>query len=452
MSSAHAREVPPSSLATRLDCTGSLAMVINLPENRGDSSVYSAEGTAAHTVVSDCLTENRNAADFIGRELTADGHTFEVDEDFAEHCQVYLDLVRETIAAYELTAARIHVMVEQKVNITTLTGEANGFGTSDFILLVDNGDGTGIVIVIDFKFGRGVVVAAEENEQCLAYAWGSRVKARELWPEVTFKDIHIYISQPRVSVKPSIWSCTSDWMDNWAATVVRPKLMDARIVAEKKRHGEDITQYLTSSEDSCRFCKAASFCPALKSKAKLAADAVEAMFDDETVTRESSDKVIEKALAAKLRQEENAAIAEGMALAPLLEIYSTAVRAELERRLIGGHKFKDWKLVLGRQGARKYADKDEAEAKLKSFRIGNENIYNYKLISPTQAEKLAEKKVIGPRQWTSLQPLITRSEPKKHVAPMSDEREAVPVVALADGDFDDVSEQQAPAPDHSDLA
>ena len=65
-------------------------------------------------------------------------------------------------------------------------------------------------------------------------------------------------------------------------------------------------------------------------------------------------------------------------------------------------------------------------------------MYDMKVISPTSAEKLAKVETIGKRQWPKLQTLITQSDGKPHVAPVSDSRPALTVTPVAD-DFTDVT-------------
>jgi len=63
-------------------------------------------------------------------------------------------------------------------------------------------------------------------------------------------------------------------------------------------------------------------------------------------------------------------------------------------------------------------------------------MYNKKLISPTQAEKLLKP---TPRRWAKVIDQITQNDGKPSVAPESDKR---PALSRAD-DFADVSEQEA---------
>jgi len=121
----------------------------------------------------------------------------------------------------------------------------------------------------------------------------------------------------------------------------------------------------------------------------------------------------------------------------LIEGWCKAVRAKVESELFAGHQVPGYKLVDGRQGARSWADENEAEKLLKSFRLKEAQMYDFKLISPTTAEKVL--KVASPKRWTKAQALISRSDGKPSVAPESDKRPALVVKPTAD-EFEVVEE------------
>jgi hypothetical protein len=94
--------------------------------------------------------------------------------------------------------------------------------------------------------------------------------------------------------------------------------------------------------------------------------------------------------------------------------------------------------VQGKRGNRQWGNAEDAEAMLKSMKVKHDQMYDYKLVSPTTVEKLAKAEVIGPRQWAKIIGLITQSEGQPSVAPLSDKR-AVLVTSAAVSDFDDVT-------------
>ena len=82
---------------------------------------------------------------------------------------------------------------------------------------------------------------------------------------------------------------------------------------------------------------------------------------------------------------------------------------------------------------------------MKSMRLKQDVMYDWTLISPTTAEKLAADGIIGKKQWPKLQALIVRSEAGLSVAPAADKRPAVAITPVADDfealpDADDLSD------------
>jgi len=131
-------------------------------------------------------------------------------------------------------------------------------------------------------------------------------------------------------------------------------------------------------------------------------------------------------------------LGEIMGKADLIEGWVKSIRAEVERRLLAGTSVAGYKLVQGKRGNRKWADEVEAEETLKAMRVKHDQMYNYTVISPVSAEKLAKSGDIGPRQWTKLQESITQAEGKPSVAPQSDKRPQL-AVSSDTSDFNDVT-------------
>ena len=131
-------------------------------------------------------------------------------------------------------------------------------------------------------------------------------------------------------------------------------------------------------------------------------------------------------------------LAACLSKADLIEDWVKAVRAEVERRLLAGSEVPGYKLVAGKKGNRAWSKPADVEALLKSMRLKEAEMYDFKLISPTSADKLAKAGTIGPRQWPKLQEMITQKDGEPHVAPASDSRPALTVTPVVD-DFTDVT-------------
>lgn len=402
-------------------CPGSVAMEAEQPDK---PSEFADEGTAAHFLASECLQAQDAANKHAGRSILVGkgfvewltpgweagnaARAFPVDDDMVGHVQTYLETVRDYALVGEL-------MVEQRVDFSRYVGVPEQFGTSDAIVIADDGDE---LQVHDLKYGRGVKVDADENEQLMLYALGSLDLVEPLGYEP--KRIRLVIHQPRLD-HVSEWDCS---VEDLRAFGERAKAAAEHAMGCIKL-GVDEAEDLIAGEKQCRFCKAKATCGALR-------DAVlEPIFGSAPPSPEEFD-LVNVPGAKHIEPSTEAWLAASMSKVELIETWCKAVRAETERRLLDGVPIAGWKLVEGRRGARKWSSEAEAEEALKAMRIKHDQMYDYSVISPTSAEKLAKAEVIGPRQWPKLQALITQSEGKPSVAPESDKRPALVVKPTAD--------------------
>ncbi len=398
----HAR-LSPSSAHRWMACPGSVLLESALPDT---SSKYADEGTAAHELASLCLSEGKDASAYLGRLIKAEdtGREFEVTADMADFVQVYVNAIR-------LKASDNDLMVEQKVEFSRFVDVPGQFGTADALILSADGE---TLDVDDLKYGRGVRVSAEDNEQMMLYALGSY---DQFGAVADIKRVRMTIHQPRLD-HVSVFETSTEHL---LAFGERAKSAARKAIDILETGIYDMAD-LAPGDKQCRFCKAKATCPKLRAYVE---EVTLADFDEAQPPVAPSDATKTSDLAAS------------MASVDLIESWCKAVRAETERRLLSGDPVTGWKLVRGKQGNRAWTDSKLAEETLKTMRVKHELMYDYSVISPTTAEKLFKSKEIGPRQWPALQQIITRAEGKPSVAPESDKREAL-VLHKAD-DFADLT-------------
>lgn len=384
-------------------CPGSLLLESKLPDS---PSKYAAEGTVAHTIASECLIsqlkKEKNKLvpnDYLGRYMSADGFEIIVTKDMVAHVESYIAFV------YQTAGKEGQILVEKRVNFSEEIGQENSTGTADIIILFPNR-----IANIDLKYGAGVQVDAEDNEQASLYLVGS---VHDYGMVVDAEDYVMIIFQPRKD-HISEACITQEQLD---AFIVRAR--DAAALAMSFIEDETLDPILVPGEKQCRFCKAKATCPALKNEITTVVGHLATSEDFADLVEVNADS-----------------LAVAMDRVPLVEHWCKAIRAETERRMFLGEEVPGFKIVQGRQGNRAWSNEGEAEKTFKGFRLKSEEIYDYKLISPTTAEKLLKKK--KPKWWDKLQGLISRADGKPSVAPVTDKRPAMDVTKVSEDYFRDL--------------
>ena len=397
--SVHAK-LSPSGAHRWMACPGSVALEAEYPDS---SSEFAAEGTVAHELASECLISGADPALMIGKPASVDGFDFTIDQTMVDHVKDYMSLVREYAQGGEL-------LVEKRVGIGHLTGEEGAGGTSDAIII--KGDE---IIIIDLKYGMGVRVDAGDNPQLMLYALGA---LNEYDLVADFDTVTMVIHQPRLNHVSEHSIPVAELLEFGYVAAVKSKDVSAAITY----HGQLDTwadDYLNPGEKQCKFCRAKATCPALRAEVSevVGGSADISDFADlipQEITSETSDNYLPVA----------------MSKVELVEQWCKAVRAETERRLLAGQPVTGYKLVEGRAGNRDWRDAKAVEEMMKkTFRMRDDQVYDFKLISPTKAEKVFKE---NPKRWANLQEQIVRSEGKPSVAPATDKRPAMDIKSIAE--------------------
>lgn len=444
---------------------------------KDSASKYAAEGTAAHELSSWCLeavvksglhlnsteawaTDGAQAAEYIGHGIEADGFHFEVDEDMAGHVQTYVDAIRDRISDFYLRGAvNVTLLVEVRVDYSRYIGQPNSFGTSDVVILVEWPDDVWQVDVGDLKYGMGVRVyassrivgepdkdwRAEGNKQMMLYALGA-LDQYSMVCEPTIFSMTIY--QPRLQHEDS-FECDLETLIRFADEAKQAAETAAMWIAQADQ-GQviPITAY-TPGEKQCRWCKVGGSCEARAENnlATLAGDFID--LDKGEFTPEELLKTPE-GVAAVVKTGFESLKSDSVAMLDALypnldeiDNWVKAVRGEIEKRALAGETFTTCKLVQGKRGARAWTSPAEAEKLLKGMRLKVDQMYTFKLITPTATEKLLGDQ---PKRWNKLKAIIGQSDGAISVASVNDKRPAIVITPPAD-DFDVL-----PTADFDDLA
>ncbi|HHT0105344.1 TPA: DUF2800 domain-containing protein [Raoultella planticola] len=402
MPDVHAR-LSPSSAHRWMRCLGSLALESTQQDK---SSAFAEEGTRAHALAEELLN---------GRLLGFEPDP-SADPEMLDYVLHYVDTVWTLAEGNEL-------MVEQRVDFSHIVGVENSFGTADAVVIVGNE-----LQIHDLKYGRGVQVDAEQNEQLQLYALGALEQFNLLYD---FDSVRLFIHQPRLN-HVSEWALSVEELQAFGqrAQEAAASVIVMFNIAECEGVNTLPLENFTPGEKQCRFCKASAICTA---REQFHLQTVAGEFDD--LDKPVSDMIADA--VARVPMLTNEQLAEIYGQADFLESWLKAIRDRVNSELNAGHLVPGFKLVTGKQGNRAWSNEETARALLKDqFRYKDAEVYDMKLISPTKAEKLIKK--ASPRRWTKVEALITRADGKPTIAPESDPRPALNVNPV--NDFDDVSD------------
>ena len=350
-----------------LNCTPSARLELEFDDT---SSGAAKEGTAAHAL---CEHKLKKALHMRSKRPVSD-----YDSDEMEECtDAYVDFVMEQYEAKKQTCKDPIVLIEQRLDFSRYVPD--GFGTGDCLII-----GDGNLHIVDFKYGMGVLVEAEDNPQMKLYALG----ALDVYDGIyDIGEVSMTIFQPRRE-NVSTWTVSAQELKDWASNELEPK-------AAMAFNGEG--EYVPG--EWCTFCRAAIRCRARAlEKLKLAQS--------------------EFRLPPLLTDSE---IEEILAVLPDLTKWANEITAYATDAAINhGKEWKGFKVVEGRS-VRKYCDEDAvAEAAIDA---GYKDIYRKSLITLTEMQKLMGKakfeEILGS--------LVFKPPGKPTLVPVTDKRPAMNV-------------------------
>jgi hypothetical protein len=332
----HSNIVGGSTAKRVINCPGSVGLVNKVPPK--GSSDYANEGTMLHQAMAEYWESNSYKPEtFIGFEHS--GAT--MDQDLFE--RKFLPAIK---AIDELDPlAMMQYAVETLVSFNGEPELEGVFGSTDFLGRIGN-----CAYVIDWKFGDGVYVEAEENPQLLFYAAAAMRTPKVEWVFEGVTHIMMVIVQPRFGVS------------TWETSPKRVKLFERDLIAAVKKAKRPDAEFCRG--EWCKWCAAKPVCPLMTGAA-------------------------DRAMKAKIDALDKAQIAEYLEDAAYLEEWVKSLQELAETVIRNGGSVNGWKLVEKR-ATKKWVDETTAEEYL-SRHLDEAEYTTKKIITPTQAEKLLKQ-------------------------------------------------------------
>jgi len=328
----HSSIVGGSTASRVINCPGSVALVQKMPPK--PSSEFADRGTLLHDAISLILEDKHTIASVVGMQYENQVLTDElVDEKLVPALEA-LDEIDPL--------ARMEYMIETQVSFGDLLPGV--FGSADLLGRLEDR-----AIVLDWKFGDGVPVPAEENMQGMFYAAAAmRTKGCE-WIFEGVDEVEIIIVQP-----PSI--------KRWTTTVKRIKAFETDLVRAVKASKFADAPIKTGSH--CRWCSAKPICPKMTG-------------------------AVDRAVKASLTEINAEQLSHYLTQADMLEDWITDLRKLAHDMLENDVKVPGYKLVAKR-ATRQWVDEAKAASALRDA-LAEDDVYTKKIVTPAQAEKLLKK-------------------------------------------------------------
>lgn len=370
----------PSSAFRWIKCTPSAKLNAALPDS---TSEYALQGTAAHTL---CEYKLQKLLGKDAKDPTENLTYF--DAEMADCTDSYQQYVSERIEKAKQFCKDPIVLVEQKLDFSKWVPQ--GFGTGDCVIVADN-----VLTVIDFKYGVGVLVEAEQNPQMMCYALGALALFDSIYD---IENVVMTIFQPRRD-NISTYELSKKELLQWADEILSPA---AQLAA--KGEGE------FKAGKHCRFCKVKATC---RKRAEYNLEL--ARYDFE--------------MPANLEDTEIEVI---LSKADELAAWCSDIKEYAFQQALNGKQWNGWKLVKGRS-VRKYINEDAVAETVKN---AGYDPYEHKVLGIT-----AMTRMLGKTKFENLlSSFIEKPTGKPALVPKSDKRPSIDKAVQAADDFKEENE------------
>lgn len=436
----------PSSANMWLLCSGSLIPNVLSNDKAGWEA---AEGTVAHELAEQWARTKIRPVARIGEIVECDGYEIEITEEMLAYVEDYLNWCGsiEGFAGVEFDHYE-----EERVDLSLFLPLKNQGGTADHFACGVAPDGSGVLVITDLKYGKGVPVFAATdtgdpralvdgrlngNPQAMMYALGVFVRYDHLYH---FETIVIRICQPRLGYF-GVWQTTRAELLRFANYVLERAPEALRPDAPR-----------TPGPKQCQFCRVRTTCPALYAYGvEMLAD----VFTDLDATdgtysvSQMNDlvEIVSDPLCAdpfpepcNVREIPIHALEKILPMRRIIEGWFEDINNYLTNAaVVDEHDLRVYKVVEGRTN-RKHRDEQKSAKVLLEKGLTADDIWTTTLISPAQAEEALHKrlKVSKADAKAMLEPLVYQPPGPKTLALRTDSRPELPAAGDVFAPLDDL--------------
>ncbi len=379
-----------------INCPASARLEEALPD---EESAYAAEGTLAHAIGELKLTKLFTDKNMTDRTYKTRINKLAKDPLYQKEMDGYTDQYVDYVTgiAYGFAYAPF-VTVEKRLDYGDWA--PSGFGTGDCILIYGSE-----LHVIDFKYGKGVPVSAEDNPQMKCYGLGALKEFGMIFPIAT---VTLHIVQPRIN-NFSSWSISRQDLTDWGEKTLKP-------AAEKAYAGDGGCNPGSWCDEG--FCK-------LRATCRARADMHLSLMSEAEDPNPAGNTIMR--LPPALSNEEVGAILKD---AQFLASWVKKLETYATDEIVAGREVPGWKLVEGRSN-RALTDQEKAFTELQEAGYDEALLYNRVPLTLTALEDLVTKE----HKASILTKYITKPQGKPTLVPADDTRSAMQLRPSAEEAF-----------------
>ena len=243
----------PSALHRLMRCPGSAVLCKSVPEQ---SSKYAEEGTLFHAIMEHILKTK------LGEQVTNKWvrmyiETYSTIALEKEAVEEMVDCVQGAIEWFNLNFVNANQIIAE--TRLPMYYSDRDYGTADVIVLFDDR-----LVIVDWKYGKGVDVSPNNNPQLISYAVSALKYLSSQHIDIrNFKEIETIIYQPRIYTGETIKSYKYAMQELVQQSKIIKEAVDkVYALYSKSANSKIVKENLSASEEACKFCPAKMICKA----------------------------------------------------------------------------------------------------------------------------------------------------------------------------------------------
>lgn len=243
----------PSALHRLMRCPGSAVLCKSVPEQ---SSKYAEEGTLFHSVM-EYILKSKLGEQVTNKWVKMYIETYSTIALEKEAVDEMVDCVQGAIEWFNLNFVNANQIIAE--TRLPMYYSDRDYGTADVIVLFDDR-----LVIVDWKYGKGVDVSPNNNPQLISYAVSALKYLSSQHIDIRkFKEIETIIYQPRIYTGETVKSYKYAMQELVQQSKIIKEAVDkVYALYSKSANSKIVKENLSASDEACKFCPAKMICKA----------------------------------------------------------------------------------------------------------------------------------------------------------------------------------------------